>query len=82
MRHEVKIPDHSITQAVTQHLSNRGVRSPCHVIVATNQGNVTLSGTIQYEHQRHMVVQVTRGVQGVQRVSDQLHLMSNVQRWA
>ena len=56
MKYEAKIQDPTISQKVTERLSSLGVRAPCRVMVMSNKGNVTLSGTIQYEHQRHMAL--------------------------
>jgi osmotically-inducible protein OsmY len=67
-----QIPDQTITERVTQLLSNRGLRSPCRVSVTTLNGEVTLSGTVQHAHQKVSAVQATRGANGVRRVVDQL----------
>ena len=67
-----QIPDKTITERVTQLLSNRGLRSPCRVSVTTLNGEVTLSGTVQHSHQKTSAVQATRGANGVRRVVDQL----------
>jgi osmotically-inducible protein OsmY len=67
-----QIPDHKITERVTQLLSTRGVRAPCRVSVTTFNGEVTLTGTVQHAHQKVSAVQVSRGASGVRRVVDQL----------
>jgi osmotically-inducible protein OsmY len=67
-----KNTDVAITQQVNNKLAGRGIRSPCHVGVQTQEGNVTLSGTVQYAHQKTAAVQVASGVTGVRRVADQL----------
>jgi osmotically-inducible protein OsmY len=41
----------------------------------SSKGNVTLSGTIQFEHQRHMAVRAVKNVAGVQRVVDQMRVI-------
>ena len=69
------IRDPVISQKVSEKLSSLGVRAPCHVTVVSNKGNVTLAGTIQYEHQRHMAVRAIKGVAGVQRVVDQMQVI-------
>jgi osmotically-inducible protein OsmY len=81
MMYQASVPDHSISQKIGQQLCNQGVRPPCHVTVVTSKGNVTLSGTIQYEHQRRMVVHTTRAVEGVHRVVDQLRVIPKLQHW-
>jgi len=76
MKHEREIiRDPAISQKVSERLSSLGVRAPCHVTVVSNNGNVTLAGTIQYEHQRHMTVRAIKGVAGVQRVVDQMQVI-------
>jgi osmotically-inducible protein OsmY len=77
----MKNPDSTISQLVSRVLSSRGMRPPCHIAVATLKGNVTLSGAIQYEHQRRIAVQAARGVAGVQRVVDHLTIIPRVQHW-
>ncbi len=73
--------DRILTQKVTQQLINHGLRSPCQIAVLSRRGNVTLSGTIEYEHQRHNAVRTARGVSGVRRVIDQLHTKQRP-RWS
>lgn len=81
MMNQTAVPDQSITQRIGQQLCNQGVRSPSRITVVTSKGNVTLSGTIQYEHQRRMVMHTTRAVAGVQRVVDQLRVIPKIQHW-
>jgi len=69
------VKDPVISQKVSQKLSSQGVRPPCRVTVACNKGNVTLSGTIQYEHQRQGAVHAAKGIAGVQRVVDQMRVI-------
>ena len=74
MWHKEIIPDKSINEKVTQQLSARGIRAPCKIAVRTAKGVVTLSGEIEYEHQRNAVVQAARHLDGVSSVVDQLHV--------
>ena len=69
------VPDRLLNQKVAQQLSNRGMRPPCKVAVSTHEGSVTLSGLIQYEHQRHMAMQAAQHIDGVKRVVDQLRVI-------
>ena len=80
MKYQVKVQDPVISQKVSSKLSSLGVRAPCHVTVVSNRGNVTLSGTIQYEHQRHTAVRAIKAVAGVQRVVDQMQVLPSGQR--
>jgi osmotically-inducible protein OsmY len=72
--------DVAITQQVNNKLAGRGIRSPCHVTVQTSDGNVTLSGSVQYAHQKTAAVQVASGVTGVRRVADQLSVKPSDQQ--
>ena len=74
MWHKEIISDKTINQKVTQELSARGMRAPCSIAVQTAKGVVTLSGNIEYEHQRNAAVQAARHLDGVSRVVDQLHV--------
>ncbi len=75
MKNQAKTQDPVISQRVSERLSSLGVRAPCRVNVMTSKGNVTLSGTIQYEHQRHMAVRAVTNVAGVHRVLDQMRVI-------
>jgi hypothetical protein len=66
------ISDQSITRQVENRLSGRGLSSPCHVAVETKNGEVTLSGSVQYAHQKGPAVQVANVISGVRRVIDRL----------
>jgi hypothetical protein len=74
MWHKEVIPDKAINLKVTQQLSARGIRSPCKIAVRTEKGVVTLSGDIEYEHQRNAAVQAARHLDGVSSVVDQLRV--------
>ncbi len=50
------------------------MRSPCRIAVQTAKGVVTLSGDIEYEHQRNAAVQAARHLDGVSSVVDRLHV--------
>ncbi len=66
------VQDKTITRQVLGKLARRGLNSPCRVGVATVKGQVTLSGTVQYAHQKPTAVQVANGIAGVKRVIDNL----------
>ncbi len=63
--------DQKITTDVEMKIANRGLRSPCKVAVNTKNGEVTLTGTVQYAHQKAAAVQAATSVAGVRRVTDQ-----------
>ncbi|MGD0382879.1 MAG: BON domain-containing protein [Thermoguttaceae bacterium] len=73
-----KVSDETIVQKVTRQLSNRGMQSPCHIAVAARKGDVTLSGTIQFEYQRIAALHAARGIDGVRRVMDHLQVQDKV----
>jgi osmotically-inducible protein OsmY len=81
MKYPEKVKDPMISQKASERLSSLGVRAPSHVTVVSNKGNVTLSGTIQYEHQRHIAVHAIQAVAGVQRVVDQMQVIPSGQHW-
>ncbi|MEX2173242.1 MAG: BON domain-containing protein [Pirellulaceae bacterium] len=64
--------DKAITVQVNQRLANRGVRSPCRVAVATKGGDVTLSGSVQFAHQKAASSQAASSISGVRRVINNL----------
>ena len=64
--------DRTITQQVAQRLTTRGLSSPCRIDVKSKNGEVTLTGTIQYPHQRTAANQAASTAAGVRRVVDHL----------
>jgi hyperosmotically inducible periplasmic protein len=74
-----KVSDEAITQLATRQLSNRGMQSPCHINVKSHRGDITLSGTIQYEHQRLAAIHAVRSIDGVHHVVDNLHVQNRGQ---
>jgi osmotically-inducible protein OsmY len=66
------VQDSTITRQVQGKIAGRGLCAPCRVAVATSKGQVTLTGTVQYAHQKTTAVQATSGIAGVRRVVDLL----------
>lgn len=64
--------DRTIVQQVIQRLATRGLRSPCRIDVESRNGDVTLTGAIQYAHQRTAAVQAASTASGVRQVFDRL----------
>ena len=64
--------DQVITQHVTNKLAKGGISSPCRVVVQTKNGEVTLSGTVQYNHQKGAATKAASGIAGVRRVIDHM----------
>ena len=72
--------DDRIKQQVTNKLTSRGLSSPCRVTVQASNGQVTLSGTVQYAHQKGAAVSAISGMTGVRRVIDQMTVKPAVKR--
>lgn len=80
MLRKERIPDSKIAQQVNQKLMSGGIRAPSRVTVTAASGEVTLSGSIQYEHQRQAAMQATRGIDGIRRVIDRLLVLPRLAR--
>ena len=76
MLHRECASDKAIIKKVNQRLARTGLGSSSRVTVMARNGQVTLSGNIQYEHQRRPALRAANGVDGVRRVSDQLQVQS------
>ncbi|MBW3595997.1 MAG: BON domain-containing protein [Planctomycetes bacterium] len=64
--------DKSLLQKVNQRLSRTGTGGKTRVVATVRRGDVTLSGTLQYEIQRKNLLRAATSVQGVRRVVDQM----------
>jgi osmotically-inducible protein OsmY len=71
MRRKNVMSDKSLLQKVNQRLARTGT-SQSRVVATVRNGEVTLSGTIQYETQRRSIVRAIGAVAEVSRVVDQL----------
>ena len=76
-----KVPDKAILQKVTQHVQLTGTGSQSKVTVNVRRGEVTVSGSIQYEMQRRNILRAAGRVSGVRRVVDQLQLQEKKRNW-
>jgi hypothetical protein len=81
MQRSGQVPDKRISQKVEQHISRAGLGSHTKVKVTIRKGDVTLSGTLQYETQRRPVLHAVRSVDGVRRVVDQLQVKAAPKKW-
>ncbi len=70
------IQDQCINQKVVRQLARGGVRPPCTVVVSTSDGSTTLSGEIEFEHQRRTAVRAATATSGVKRVVDHMQVAS------
>ena len=67
-----QVPDKDLLKSINQRLARTGTSSQSKVNVSVQQGNVTLTGTLQHAVQRNPIVKAVTRVPGVRRVVDQL----------
>ena len=67
-----QVSDKDLLKAVNQRLARTGTASQSKVNVSVQQGNVTLTGTLQHAIQRSPIVKAVSRVAGVRRVNDQM----------
>jgi len=76
-----QISDRDLLKAINQRLVRTGTASSSKVNVSVQQGNVTLTGTLQHAIQRGPIVKAISRVTGVRRVVDQMqHTAKKAQR--
>jgi osmotically-inducible protein OsmY len=68
-----QIPDKTLLKNVSQKLARRAAGAN-RVTATVRSGDVTLTGTISYEHERRPLLRICSGIQGVRRVIDQLQI--------
>lgn len=61
--------------------SSQGLRAPCRIRVEVYNGNVTVSGVVQYEYQKRSAILAARSMDGVQSVVDRLKVETPVHQW-
>lgn len=67
-----QVSDRDLLKAINQRLARTGTASSSKVNVSVQQGNVTLTGSLQHAIQRSPIVKAIARVAGVRRVVDQL----------
>lgn len=67
--------DKMILKKVNQHLARVSVGSKSLVNAAIRNGQITLSGNLQYENQRRPALKAAGCVEGVRGVLDQLKML-------
>lgn len=67
-----QVSDRDLLKTIQQRLARTGTTSSSKVNVVVQQGNVTLTGTLQHAIQRDPIVKAVSRVAGVRRVSDLL----------
>jgi osmotically-inducible protein OsmY len=81
MQRSSQVPDKRICQKVEQRVSRAGLGSQARIKVQVRKGDVTLSGTLQYDRERRPVLRAARGVEGVRGIVDQLHVKAAPKKW-
>jgi hypothetical protein len=71
-----QVSDRDLLKTIQQRLARTGTASSSKVNVVVQQGNVTLTGTLQHAIQRDPIVKAVSRVAGVRRVSDLLQLVA------
>ena len=67
-----QVSDRDLLKTINQRITRTGTASSTKVNVIVQQGNVTLTGTLQYAMQRDSIVKAVTRVAGVRRVNDQM----------
>lgn len=68
------IPDSVLKNKVTQQLANRGLRTPCRIHVEVRKGVLTLTGQVNYPHQRDAAMAAVRSIDGLSRIHEQIQV--------
>lgn len=74
MARKEPIPDSVLKNKVTQQLSSRGLRTPCRINVDVRKGILTMTGHVQYPHQRDAAMAAVRSVDGLMRIVEQIQV--------
>jgi osmotically-inducible protein OsmY len=81
MLHKTPVSDTAITQQAHHMLTTHGFRAPCNIEVQTSRGVVTLSGTIEFDHQRIAILRVIHQIDGVSYVNDRMQVQPKTPSW-
>ncbi len=81
MRFGSEIPDKTLLKNVLQRLSRFGAGTPNRIATTVRGGDVTLTGTIGFEHERRNILKSASCVSGVRRVIDQLRVEAKKKNW-
>ena len=68
-----QIPDKTVLKSVLQKMTRKGTSSN-RVTATVRSGDVTIAGTIEYEHERRSILSSANSIPGVKRVIDQLRV--------
>jgi osmotically-inducible protein OsmY len=71
-----QISDKDLLKSINQRMARTGTASQSKINVSVQQGNVTLSGSLQHAIQRDPILKAVARVTGVRRVVDQMQLVA------
>ncbi|NGZ02754.1 MAG: hypothetical protein CV090_06860 [Nitrospira sp. WS238] len=74
------VPDEKLRSAVSDALSSDPVTDELKITVATSNGQVTLTGTVQSWAEKHVVTDVVKSVKGVQSIHNNLLVNEKAER--
>lgn len=68
-----QIPDKTLLKSVLQNMTGKGV-NVSRIKATVQSGSVTITGTIDYDHERRSITNSVNSITGVKRVVDQLQV--------
>jgi hypothetical protein len=74
--------DERLRNQLEHKLASHGIRPPCKVVVGVRNGQVTLSGTVQFDYQKRAAAHACRAMSGVKGVVDQIQVAAHKSPWA
>jgi osmotically-inducible protein OsmY len=76
-----EVSDKSLLMQVNQRLMRSGAGSQGKVSATVRSGDVTLTGTLRYEHERSSFLRTASSINGVRRVIDQMQIETKKKGW-
>jgi osmotically-inducible protein OsmY len=76
-----QVADKDILRQINQRLLKASLGAHSHVVVQVHKGDVTLSGTLEYQNQRKAVLRASRSVDGIRRVVDVMTVKPATTKW-
>lgn len=75
-----QILDKNLLRQVVQKLARCGAGSQSHLTSAVRGGEVTLTGTLRFEHERRFILRSLSSISGIRRVIDQMRVAPKTSR--
>lgn len=76
-----EVSDRTILQKVNQRLERMSSGAQSRITASVSRGDVTISGTLQYEMQRSPLIRAATSVPGIRRVIDHLQVAPPKKKW-